>query len=166
MSIILMTIKIQAPIDRIFDLARSIDLHASSMLGSQEKAIDGVTSGLIGLGQEVTWRAKHFGVWQRLTSRITAYQEPVHFQDSMVRGAFKRLVHDHYFLSIKDAVVMMDAFDYDPPLGLLGRLGDWLFLKSYMTQLLKERNQVIKTIAESTDWKQFLSPERKGVFYE
>ncbi|NJM41916.1 MAG: hypothetical protein HC853_14760 [Anaerolineae bacterium] len=38
------------------------------------RAIAGVTSGLIGLGQEVTWRARHFGIWQSLTVRITEFQ--------------------------------------------------------------------------------------------
>ena len=36
-------------------------------------AVGGRTSGLIGLGEEVTWRARHFGVTQHLTSKITAF---------------------------------------------------------------------------------------------
>jgi hypothetical protein len=60
---------IAAPIERVFDLSRSIDLHANSASGTSEQAIAGVTSGLIEIGQEVTWRARHFGIWQTLRKR-------------------------------------------------------------------------------------------------
>jgi len=41
-----------APAEVCFDLARSIDLHVESMVASEERAVGGVTSGLIGGGQE------------------------------------------------------------------------------------------------------------------
>jgi ligand-binding SRPBCC domain-containing protein len=66
-------------------MARDIGLHVHSMADSQERAIAGVTSGCIGLGQEVTWEARHFGIRQRLTSRITQFDRPRHFRDTMVR---------------------------------------------------------------------------------
>ena len=44
-----------------FDLSRSIDLHQISTKQTQEKVIAGRMSGLIELGESVTWRAKHFG---------------------------------------------------------------------------------------------------------
>jgi ligand-binding SRPBCC domain-containing protein len=80
---------IHAPLERCFDLSRSIDLHKVSTARTGEQAIAGVTSGLIGLGEEVSWRARHFGVWQQMTSRITAFDRPAYFQDTMVRGAFR-----------------------------------------------------------------------------
>ena len=149
---------IAAPIERVFDLARSIDLHADSMTVHGETAVGGVTSGLIELGQDVTWRARHFGLWQRLTSRITAFDRPRHFRDSMTRGAFARFDHDHYFtVGVRDGrTVMVDIFDYTAPLGPLGRLADALFLRAYMARLLAERNRVIKAAAESGRWRDFL----------
>ena len=62
---------INAPVAVCFDMARSIDLHVSSMAQTGEKAISGRTGGLIGLGETVTWRAKHFGIWQTLTAKVT-----------------------------------------------------------------------------------------------
>src|SRR5262245_31855607 len=88
---------IAAPVERTFDLSRSIDLHTESTSATGERAVGGATSGLTGPGQEVTWRARHFGVWQSLTSRIVAFDRPAHFRDSMVRGAFRRFDHDHFF---------------------------------------------------------------------
>ena len=135
--------EIDAPIERVFDLARSLDLHMDSMAQTGERAVAGVTSGLIDAGQEVTWQARHFGVWQHLTSRITVCDRPTHFADTMVRGAFKRFDHDHYFTVAgsggKDTM-MRDVFDFDAPLGPLGWLAERLFLTRYMRNLLLKRN--------------------------
>jgi ligand-binding SRPBCC domain-containing protein len=88
---------IAAPIERCFDLSRSIDLHMASTDWTGERAIAGVTSGLIGLDQTVTWQGRHFGFKIQHTSQITAFDRPRHFQDSMVRGIFRSFCHDHYF---------------------------------------------------------------------
>ena len=97
MSIIRVEIDINAPAAVCFDMARSVDAHVESARATGERAVGGVTSGMLNLGDEVTWRARHFGVTQDLTSRIVAFDRPHHFRDEMVRGAFRRIVHDHYF---------------------------------------------------------------------
>jgi ligand-binding SRPBCC domain-containing protein len=106
------TTQVQAPIQRVFDLSRSVDLHTASTAHTGERAVAGVTSGLMVLGHEVTWRARHLGFWQNLTSRITAFEPPTHFRDSLVRGAFRRFDHDHFFSQQGDITLMRDVFDY------------------------------------------------------
>jgi ligand-binding SRPBCC domain-containing protein len=147
---------IDAPIERVFNLARSIDLHAESMSKSEERPIDGVMSGLIELGQTVTREAVHFGIRQRLTSKITACDRPRHLQDIMVSGAFIGFTHDHFFTENGGATTMKDVFDYRSPLGFLGKIADVLFLERYMTDLLKERNRRIKLAAETEEWQRFI----------
>jgi ligand-binding SRPBCC domain-containing protein len=156
MSVVRLTTHISAPVERCFDLSRSIDLHVASTGKSGERAVAGVTSGLLAMGQEVTWSARHFGLRQHLTSRITAFDPPRYFQDTMVRGAFKKLVHDHYFVAKGGETVMTDVFDFEAPLGPLGRLAECVLLARYMTRLLEERNRVVKETAESDRWKEFL----------
>lgn len=141
--------RIDAPIEVVFDLSRSIDFHVESTSQTKEKAVAGCTTGLIGLGEEVTWVAKHFGVRQRLTAKIVQFDRPTHFRDSMVAGAFRRFDHDHHFVRAAGQTVMKDVFDYTTPFGWLGRLADILFLKRYMTNFLETRNQHIKAMAES-----------------
>jgi ligand-binding SRPBCC domain-containing protein len=158
-------LRVRAPIERCFDLARSIDAHVASTAQTGERAVGGVTSGLLELGDEVTWRARHLGVWQRLTSRITAFDRPRHFRDSMVRGAFARFDHDHLFVmdpaGCGDVCVVTDVFDYDAPLGRLGRLVERVFLDGYMERFLRERNELLRRLAESDGWRQFL-PQAPG----
>lgn len=142
---------IQAPIETVFDLSRSIEIHEKGQVTKREKAVAGRTTGLIEHGEFVTWEAVHFGIKQQLTSKITLMEKPTHFRDSMVAGAFKRFDHDHIFESQANGITrMIDVFDYTSPLGLLGKLADQLFLIKYMHRLLTERNLVIKQAAEAS----------------
>ncbi len=131
-----------------FDLARNIDFHKESLMHSNEKAIGGRTSGLIELYECVTWEARHFGITQRLTSKIVAFESPILFIDEMVSGAFKSFRHEHIFEAKNNATLITDNFYFESPLGVLGKFVNWLFLKRYMTNLLKRRNQFLKEKAE------------------
>jgi ligand-binding SRPBCC domain-containing protein len=148
--------RIAAPRERCFDLARSVELHVRSTARTRERAVAGVTRGLLGDGQEVTWEARHFGVRQHFTSRISGYDRPRYFQDSMVRGAFARFVHDHRFDEADDVTTMIDRLDFAAPLGPLGRLVDRLVLSSYLERFLVERNALITRVAESDEWRELL----------
>lgn len=148
MPAITLTTAILAPIDRCFDLARSIDRHVESMGATNERAVAGVTSGLIGLGQEVTWEARHFGVRWHLTSRITAYERPRYFQDTMITGPFATFVHEHHFVAEQGGTTMRDNIEFRSPLGALGGLVDRVVLRSYLRKLLARRNVVLKRLAE------------------
>ena len=154
-----LTTRIAAPVQRCFDLARSVELHVRSTSATGECAIAGKTTGLLAFGDRVTWRARHFGIWQTLTSRISAFDRPAYFRDSMVRGAFRRLDHDHFFTEDTGGTVMRDVFEYCAPLGPLGWLAERLFLTRYLRRFLETRNQELKTVAESSAWKEFLSRE-------
>ena len=157
MPVIDFSIAIAAPLARVFDLARSIDLHQASQSHHRERAVGGTTSGLIGPGEEVTWRAAHLGLTMRLTSRITAFDPPRHFRDSMVRGPFRGFDHDHFFSEQDGLTAMREVFDYTSPLGPLGRLADRLFLAAYMTRFLTEKADFLKAVAESDAWRDYLA---------
>jgi len=142
--------EVGAPIEAVFDLSRSIEIHEQGQVTKLEKAVAGRTSGLIENGESVTWEAVHFGIKQRLTSKVTKMERPTYFRDSMISGAFKRFDHDHIFEQKEDGLTrMIDVFDYTSPLGFLGRIADKLFLETYMKRLLQARNLEIKKAAES-----------------
>jgi len=147
---------INAPIERCFDLSRSIDLHMVSTKHTNEIAIAGRTSGLIELNETVTWRAKHLSVWQTLSSLITEFKAPYFFVDEMVAGAFKSFRHEHHFETQAGSTVMTDLFKYKSPLGFVGELFNTLFLTDYMRRLFEKRNAVIKEYAESEEWRKII----------
>jgi ligand-binding SRPBCC domain-containing protein len=150
---------IRAPIDRCFDLSRSVEVHLAGNVHSGEAAVAsaGVTSGLMDMGQRVTWRAKHFGVWHRLTSQIMAMDRPAHFQDAMIQGPFRSMKHDHIFRSLSlEETEITDLFCFAAPMPIVGRLVEMAVLHQYMRALLRERNAVLKQIAESAAWQRYL----------
>ncbi|WP_439487178.1 SRPBCC family protein [Algoriphagus sp.] len=109
------------------------------------------------MDESVTWRARHFGVYQTLTSRITDFNNPIFFADEMVSGAFRSFRHEHHFIDSEGVTIMTDIFEYRSPMGILGLLADKLFLKKYMTKLLVERNSIVKEFAESGKGKELLT---------
>ncbi|RAP77266.1 SRPBCC family protein [Paenibacillus montanisoli] len=148
MPIIKLSQFISAPIEVCFDLSRSIELHMESTSHTNERAIKGRICGLIELGETVTWEATHFGIRQQLTSIITEFDPHHKFVDEMVSGAFKSFRHEHTFERQHGGTLMTDRFDYSSPFGLLGKLADAMFLRSYMERLLVQRNEYIKNKAE------------------
>ena len=156
MAVIELSTLIRAPRARVFDLARSIDAHQDSTGDTEERAVAGLTKGLIGMDGEVTWEARHFGVRQRLTVRVTAFDRPKHFRDVMISGAFKSMAHDHRFSEHPEGTLMSDRFEFVSPLGILGKIADRLFLTTYMRRFLVRRNEVLKLLAESAEWGRYL----------
>lgn len=159
MPLIELQTKICAPIERVFDLARSIDAHTNGAENTGERAIAGRTTGLIDLGETVTWEARHFRVRQQLTVRITEFDRPQMFADEMVSGAFKSMQHRHSFSMDGVVTTMDDRFEFAAPLGILGWIAERLFLTRYMTRFLETRNLALKRIAESDEWQRFLAKD-------
>lgn len=148
MALIELTTKISAPAAVCFDLARSIDLHQESMKHTGEQAIGGVMSGLINVNETVTWRARHFGVWFKLTSRIKELRYADYFIDEQVKGPFKYIYHVHRFNEMAGVTTMTDEFIFASPFGVFGKLVDRVMMKKYLIKILTARNEMIKQKAE------------------
>lgn len=122
----------------LFDLSLSIDAHLGSMRDSGERAVGGVTSGQIGLGEQVTWRARHFGIWFTMTSRIVELDRPHRFVDRQVKGPFRSFVHEHTFADVPGGSVMVDTVTLAAP--VLGRPAEAVLLVPYIRRLIRTRN--------------------------
>ena len=157
MSIIHLTTFIAAPIERVFDLSRSISLHTISTSSTNEKAIAGTLSGLINKDETVTWEAKHLFKTRRFTSRITDMSKPLYFTDEMTSGDFKSFKHEHHFKATDNGSIMIDLINFESPYGFIGRLFSSLYLKKYLQKFLLRRNAVIKEYAETEKWTTILN---------
>ena len=140
---------IAAPIERVFDLARDIDFHQRSMVHTGERAIGGRMSGQLGLGETVTWQARHLGRTWSLTSRITSFEAPTRFVDEQVDGPFAWFRHEHRFESIDGGTWMTDTWQHVAPFGPIGRVADLLVLGRLLRHLLETRNEVHVREAEA-----------------
>ena len=160
MPTIILETPIQAPAEICYDLSLSVDLHQLSTAKTKEHIVDGVKEGVMKQGESVTWRAKHFGIWLELTTKITEAHKPQYFFDEMHKGAFKYMRHEHHFIPTNEGVLMKDLFMFESPLGVLGKIADKLVLENYMKGFLTERNQCIKETAESGKWREILGSRK------
>ncbi|MEI4770694.1 SRPBCC family protein [Psychrobacillus sp. FJAT-51614] len=140
---------IKAPITICFDLARNVEIHTKTTAKTNEKAVAGVKSGLLNLGDSITWEATHFGIKQRLTAKIIEMNMPFRFVDVMVKGAFHSFTHTHEFVECDTGTMMTDIFEYKAPLGVVGLFADKLFLEKYMRSFISARADELKKIAET-----------------
>jgi len=148
MTTINLTTKIKASNQVVFDASRNIDIHQKSASKSNEKAIAGVTSGLINLNETVTWRGKHFGFYLTHKSRITTMNLHDYFVDEMERGKFKSFKHEHFFEEENGFTIMKDKLKYETPFGIFGKLFDVLILKKHLIKFLLDRNKILKEVSE------------------
>lgn len=139
---------INAPIHICFDLARNVNVHTETTRKTKERAIDGVTAGLMENGDIVTWEAIHFGVKQKLTAKIIEMEKPYKFIDIMVKGVFHSFTHTHVFIESDAGTIMKDTFSYKSPFGIVGIIADRLFLEKYMRDFIVNRAKELKKIAE------------------
>jgi len=148
---------IAAPIERVFDLSRSINLHQISTASTNEKAIEGVMTGLINKDETVTWQAKHLFKLRQFTSKITEMKSPDFFVDEMIKGDFTSFHHEHHFKTAENGSIVIDIVHFETPYGIIGKLANSLFLTSYLERFLTKRNEVIKEYAETQKWKTILN---------
>jgi ligand-binding SRPBCC domain-containing protein len=156
MSKIHLTTFIEAPIERVFDLSRSINLHKISTADTQEQVIDGVMTGLINKDESVTWQAKHLFKQRRFSAKITAMEKPFSFTDEMIQGDFKSFYHEHHFKPTNNGTIMIDVLEFESPYGIVGKLFNSIYLRQYLQHFLLKRNEVIKDYAETMKWKAIL----------
>lgn len=157
MSSIHLTTFISAPVERVFDLSRSINLHQISTSTTYERAVGGITSGLINENETVTWEAKHLFKTRQFTSKISVMKKPLYFIDEMIKGDFKNFKHEHHFKSVSNGTIMIDQLNFESPYGVIGKWMNTLYLKNYLEKLLESRNNVIKEYAETEKWKAILN---------
>ena len=162
MANISLNTKIKAPIQIVFDLSRSIDLHKLSTHKTNEDAVGGVVSGLINMNERVIWKAKHFFKYRFFTSKITCFRSPDYFRDEMQKGDFKKFSHEHFFEDDGgEGTLMRDEVILEAPYGIIGKFVMLLFLKNYIEKFLIERNSLIKEFAETDKWKLILKSDEQ-----
>lgn len=157
MPAIHLTTFINAPVQRVFDLSRSINLHKKSLERTGEIAVAGTTSGLINLNETVTWQAKHLGKKRLLKIKIIALDSPASFTDEMMEGDLRSMKHEHHFKQVENGTIMIDLFYFETHYGMIGKILNRVYLTRYLRRLLEQRNHFIKEYAESTKGQQLLS---------
>lgn len=138
---------IHAPVETCFELSLDVNFHERSAASTQERAIAGVTRGILKLNDEVTWEARHFGFRQQLSIKISEYNKPYFFKDIQINGIFKKFEHSHYYTHNDRGTLMRDEMIFECPMGLFGKIADPI-VEWHLRKFLLERNKQLKQEAE------------------
>jgi ligand-binding SRPBCC domain-containing protein len=149
MPTISLSAHVKATPEQCFDLSRDVSVHTDSTGSGRERAVAGVTEGLLSLGDEVTFEARHLGLRWRMTSKITEMDRPHRFVDEMQRGPFSWWRHVHTFTPHDGGTLVVDKVDYAPPMWPLSLPVERLFLRRFMRRLLEKRNRFLRELAET-----------------
>lgn len=133
--------------ERCFDLARSQAAHVASAEATGERIVSGPPQDLLGLGDEVTFEARHLGVRMRLSARITEMEVPLRFVDEATAGPFRSLRHEHLFEPTAEGTRMIDRLTLAAPFGVLGLIAERLFLRHHLRRFLENRGKFLQSVA-------------------
>ena len=156
MFIVKDSIHIDAPIEQCFLLSTNLEL-VEKTLGM--RPVSGKTAGMVAAGERIVWRGWKFGLLVKHESLITQYERPTFFQDTMQRGWFKQYQHDHMFAEVDQQTLLTDKLRFSLPFGRLGKLVARYVMVPYICRSLRQRMMLLKHIAESEEWRQYLRAE-------
>ena len=142
---------IDAPRERVFDVARHVEAHVATM---PDERAEGAT-GLLERGDRVTFHQRQFGVPLSLTAEVTELDRPRQFRDIQLSGVFGSLVHTHTFEARDGGTVMRDDVRFEMPFGLVGRLAEPV-AKRRLRRLVDYHAVALKELAEGDGWSRFL----------
>ncbi|MBX0294342.1 SRPBCC family protein [Haloarcula nitratireducens] len=143
--------RIDAPRERVFDLARHVEAHVATM--PDEEAVEG--TGLLGPGDRVTFRAPQFGIPFELAAEVVEFDRPRRFRDVQRSGVFGSLSHEHTFEEVEGGTLMRDDVRFSMPFEPFGRLGAPV-ARWRLRRLVDYHAKALKRLAEGGDWQQYL----------
>jgi ligand-binding SRPBCC domain-containing protein len=147
---------VDAPVERCFRLAISVDFQLAS---SRYKDVEAITSGQsnsLEQGDTVTWRGRMFGLGRTHTHYVEVVRPFSYIHETMVDGSFMFYEQERHFAAMDDGTRMRNEVRFSVGWGPLGRQIEKTLLKRRVAALLKWRNEALKEAAESEVWKRFV----------
>lgn len=157
MARIHLTTFIAAPIERVFDLSRHLALYRLLFQNRKERFTSGASSNILTKGETLSVVLKYGGKSRMSTIKITALEKPVSFTEEQVKGDLQNFRHEHHFKAVDNGTIIIDLVDYGMPTDLIGRIFGKIYFRKYMEELLRRRNEVIRSYAESEKWRAVLT---------
>jgi ligand-binding SRPBCC domain-containing protein len=91
-------------------------------------------------GMIIEYKVSPFmGIKINWVTEITQVKEGEYFIDEQIFGPYKFWHHTHRIVPIEGGVLMEDTVHYLPPLGILGRIANTLFIKSKLKQIFEHK---------------------------
>ena len=89
------------------------------------------------------------GIPMSWLTEITHVSDKKYFVDEQRYGPYAMWHHQHFIEPHKDGFLMTDIVTYKMPLGILGRIAHWLFVKRQLNSIFNYRFQKMEEIFNS-----------------
>ena len=76
-------------------------------------------------------------------TEITHMSKPNYFVDEQRFGPYALWHHEHHFKEVSGGVEMTDEVNYGLPLGVLGKLANWLFVQQKVNAIFDHRSKIL-----------------------
>jgi len=156
MAKIHLTTFVAAPIERVFDLSRHLALYKLVFQNRKERFTSGAGSNLLAKGETISVVSKHAGKSRMSMIRLSEIQHPISFVEEQVKGDLEHFRHEHHFKSVDNGTIIIDLVDFGQPKDILGRIFGKIYFKKYLENLLRKRNELIRSYAETEKWRAVL----------
>ena len=94
-------------------------------------------------GQIIAYKVSPLlGIKMNWMTEITHVEDKKYFVDNQRFGPYKMWHHQHWFEEVSNGVKMKDIITYVMPLGLLGRMAHWLFVRKKLEGIFEYRTVV------------------------
>ena len=102
-------------------------------------------------GQIIRYKVKILGVLSvHWVTEITHVNEPNYFVDEQRFGPYALWHHQHHFRKVENGVEMTDEVNYAIPMGVLGRIANWLFVERQVNAIFDHRYKVLEQYFEKS----------------
>ncbi|MEO8583766.1 MAG: cell division protein [Flavitalea sp.] len=152
-----LTTFIAAPVERVFDLARNLAVYKYVFNSRKETFSAASGTNLLGKDETISILAKHAGKTRLSTLKITSLQKPLIFTEEQIKGDLESYRHEHHFKSVQNGTIIIDLIEFGNPRDLIGKYLGRFYLKNYLEEIVKKRNDVIRNYAETEKWRAVLS---------
>lgn len=98
-------------------------------------------------GQIITYIIKPmFGIPVKWMTEITHVKEGQYFIDEQRFGPYKLWHHRHVFVETQQGVDMYDEVNYVLPLGFVGTIAHWLFVRKRIEYIFDYRTKILNEL--------------------
>ena len=140
------TQEIDAPIEDVFDFfsnAENLQALTPPFLGFKilsDLPID------MREGARIEYSIKLFGIPLRWSTLISTWEPGVRFVDEQKKGPYALWHHTHEFVARGDKTEMRDVVLYKEPLGFLGTIANFLFVRRTLGKIFDYRRDAVREI--------------------
>jgi len=103
-------------------------------------------------GQIITYKVSPFpGFKTNWVTEITHVCERQFFIDEQRFGPYRMWHHEHHFKEQNGGVLMTDFVSYKLPMGVLGRLAHWIFVRNKIKEIFEFREKYLEEYFQGSE---------------